>query len=114
MEGKTILLKPKLRTYIKYKTRFRTEEFAKCLLRRKHRCILAQFRSGTLPLQIETVRWQNLPIPERLCLVCAEDAVENDFHFISVCKKHKDMRDKLSVGMYPLLLCQMKINLFIL
>ena len=114
----TILFKPKLRTYIKYKTLFGTEEYAKCLMSRKQRCILAQFRSGTLPLKIETGRWQNLPIPERVCLVCAEDAVEDEFLFLCICTKYKDIREsciaKRSVGMYPLLLYQMKINVCVL
>ncbi len=89
-----ILFKPKLRTCIKYKTLYGTEEYVKCLMSRKQRCILAQFRSGTLPLKIETGRWQNLPIPERVCLVCAED-VEDEFNFLCFCNKYKDIRENL-------------------
>ena len=75
----TILFKPKLRTYMKYKIPlFGTEEYVKYRMSRKQRCILAQFRTGTLPPKIETGHWQNLPIPERVCLVCAEDAVKDE------------------------------------
>ncbi len=47
-----------------------------------------------IPLKIG--RWQNLPIPERECLVCAEDAAEDEFHFFCcICKKHKDISEGL-------------------
>ncbi len=87
----TILFMPNIRTYMKYKSLFGTEEYVKCLMSHKQRCILSQFRSGTLPLKIVTERWQNLPVPERVCL-CAED---NEFHFLCICKKYKDIRESL-------------------
>ena len=88
---------------------------------REQRCILAQFRSGTLALKIETGRWQNLPIPERVCSASVEDAVEDEFHFLCIFgNKYKDIRESLynkaarPVGIYHLRLYQMKINLCIL
>ncbi len=55
---------------------------AVAVMTRKQRCILAQFRSGTLPLKMKLGDGKKLPIPERVCLVCAEDAVEDEFNFI--------------------------------
>ncbi len=68
----TILFKPKLRTYMKYKTLFGTEEYVKCLMSRKQRSILTQFRS--------------LLIPELVCLVYAEDAIVDEFNFFAFVK----------------------------
>ena len=50
----TIQFKPKLRTYVKYKIHYKTEDYIRMPLGRMHRAILAQFRSGILPFRIET------------------------------------------------------------
>ncbi len=41
---------------------------------------LAQYLCGILPLEIETGRWQNKPVEERICKVCESGEVENEFH----------------------------------
>ncbi len=45
------------------------------LRERMHSAILAQFRSGILPLRIETGRWKNENIEDRVCMVCEENIV---------------------------------------
>ena len=38
-----------------------------------------QFRSGILPLRIETGRWKNESIEGRVCLVCEENIVKDEY-----------------------------------
>ncbi len=54
--------------------------------------VLAQFRSGILPLHIETGRWQSKPVEERLCLVCKLGIVEDEFHFLCECVCYSNLR----------------------
>ncbi len=49
---------------------------------RKHRSYLAQYRRVILPLEIETGRWQNKPVEERIYEVSESGEVENEFHLI--------------------------------
>ncbi len=48
-----IQLKPKLRTYILFRNKCSTEEYIKLCRPRVDRSLLAQIRSGTLPLHVE-------------------------------------------------------------
>ncbi len=63
----TISFQSKLRTYIKYKTLFRTEKYVKNAFARNQWCIFAHSRSR------ESGGRRNL---ERVCLTCTEGAVE--------------------------------------
>ena len=51
---------PKLRTYILFKFKYCTENYLKLYLSRSQRSLLAQLRTGILPLRIETGRYQNI------------------------------------------------------
>ncbi len=48
------LNKPKLRTYVKFKTCFKMEDYVMLFMSRRERSYLAQLRCGILPLHIET------------------------------------------------------------
>ena len=56
---------PKLRTYITFKDNFSIEPYVSVNMNRKYRSVLAQLRSGILPLEIECVRWKSLEVKER-------------------------------------------------
>ena len=77
---------PKLRTYILFKSEYCTENYLKLYLSRSQRSLLAQLRTGILPLRIETGRYQNIldkntgkfrkmKSNERLCtlFICSTD-----------------------------------------
>ncbi len=64
---------PKLRTYIKYKDGYLTETYAYKVYDRGQRSIMAQFRSGILPLSIETGRYTYIPEELRLCIFGVEN-----------------------------------------
>ncbi len=62
--------KPKLRTYVAFKYDLATESYVKIFLSKYKRSVLAQFRSGTLPVKIETGRFRQLKPEERICELC--------------------------------------------
>ncbi len=62
-------LKPELRTYIKSKKQFETEQYIKFCVSCLKRSLLAQFRMGVLPLAIETGRFKSIPVEESVCVL---------------------------------------------
>ena len=67
----------------------------KCMSRRR-RCLMSQFRTGILPLEIETgiyvpildntlKKTRKSTANERLCKLCLLNAIENKYHFLCVC-----------------------------
>ena len=51
-------------------------------------------------LDIEYGRIQGIPSNERLCLCCNQNLVETEFHFIFICSKYNDIRNKYQLN-YP-------------
>ena len=84
--------KPKLRTYVKLKQSYGTELYAKMNLTRPQRSILAQLRCGILPLYIETGRYTNIKLENRICIFCDDNKIENELHFTMNCSLYKDLR----------------------
>ena len=65
-----------------------------------------QFRTGVLPLRIETGRfhltkdpvtklYRKLNIEERTCLICNSNAIEDEVHFICNCIAYSEPREML-------------------
>ena len=88
----TVVTTPKLRTYTRYKFEYSTEPYVHNVFNRGHRSILAQFRSGILPLKVETGRFTNIPVEFRLCIFCEENVVEDEEHFLFGCSFYRDER----------------------
>ena len=87
-----LLNKPKLRTYITFKTNFYTEKYVKKYTCKRERSLFAQLRIGILPLLIETGRYRGIAIEERLCQFC-KSLVEDDF--LCICPLYVAERFKL-------------------
>jgi hypothetical protein len=85
------LSKPKLRTYHKIKQTLETESYVKCNLNRKERSLLAQLRFGILPLKIETGRFENLPLENRICELCRLNKTEDETHFLFECEVNNNI-----------------------
>lgn len=87
----------KLRTYRLYKTELQTEVYVKLKMDRSHRRILSKFRSGSLPLNIETGRYSKpkVPLNERICKLCSKNVLEDEMHFLLVCEFYSDLRRAL-------------------
>ena len=60
--------KPKLRIYKTFKTSFETSKYIKWNLEKSDRSLLAQFMCGLLQLRVESGRFINLKLNERLVL----------------------------------------------
>ena len=86
--------KPKLRIYKLIKSNICTENYILCN-NKKLRSIVAQFRCGTLPIEIETGRYKNIPRDQRLCKLCNTNVVEDEFHLIFDCIVYNDIRINL-------------------
>ncbi len=88
-------LKPKLRTYILYKKSFITEDYVKYCLNRRKRSLTAQIRIDILRLHIETGRFSNVKVEERVCQVCKNGDVEKEFHFVFICNAYTTFRNTM-------------------
>jgi hypothetical protein len=81
--------KPKLRTDMEIKSNVDAKKYVLLNLTRKERSLLAQLRSGILPLMIETGRFRNIPKERRTCPVCASNEIEDEIHFLFNCKTYE-------------------------
>ena len=72
-----------------------SRSIATAAISKNERSILCQLKFGTLPLALETGRYQGLPVEKRQCKTCHEkDAVEDELHFMFVCKGLNEEREK--------------------
>ncbi len=62
---------------------------------RNLRQLVAKFRSGTLPIRIETGPYENLPLMERTCKFCASGGIEDEIHVLLNCELYSDLRYEL-------------------
>ena len=75
------LIKPKLRTYSKLKTKLRVEPYLE-VWHRGGIPELAKLRGGTNRLRIEQGRYVKEAISERKCKFCVSGDVEDESHFM--------------------------------
>ena len=85
---------PKLRTYEKFKTKLRMEDYLEMMDSQK-RIAITKMRSGTNPLRIETGRWEGEQPWERVCSMCDKRVVEDESHFMLQCPAYKFFRRRL-------------------
>ena len=87
---------PKLRTYKCFKNTFGTEKYIQIPISPSLRSILAQFRSGVLPLRIETGRFTSpyTHVESRICEICHRE-IEDEKHFFFRCPLYNIDRIKL-------------------
>jgi hypothetical protein len=88
----------KLRTYRLFKSEYKVEGYITCVMGRAQRRALAQFRSGVAPIRLETGRYERgryLPVEERICYLCDNNAVESEIHVILECPVYNDIREDL-------------------
>jgi len=85
----------KLRTYRKFKTNLHVEHYVKDVWSKRERSAFAKFRCGVAPLHIETGRYTNVSLNERLCVLCNVHQVEDEFHVLMVCDMYTDIRNSL-------------------
>ena len=61
------------------------------------RSIMAQIRLGILPLEVETGRFHNVKLDDRICKRCNK-GVEDESHFMFECTLYDQLREELFNG----------------
>ena len=84
----------KLRTYRLFKDVYGCENYVSCNMPRSYRSALAKFRCGVAPLKIETGRYVNLDVNERVCFHC-NNIIEDEEHVLLHCPLYDDLRQTL-------------------
>ncbi len=87
--------KTKLRTFLEVYDDNNPRSIINANLSRGQRSVLSKFKLGVLPLAIETGRWKDIPLEKRLCAVCNENCLENEYHFLLFCDGYKETRTKM-------------------
>ena len=84
----------KLRTYATFKARIQREPYTKIKDKSLRRC-LAKFRCSDHRLRIEVGRREKILVEERKCLMCNENVIEDEQHFLTTCPKYGTLRTQL-------------------
>ena len=76
-----------------FKSHKYTENYVKFNLSCKERSMLAKFRMGVLPLNIEVERYRNtsISVDQRFCYNCVTE-IEDEIHFLLVCPVYENER----------------------
>ena len=48
-----------------------------------------------MPLHIETGRFKNTPLEDRICTLCNSNEIEDEFHFVMKCPVYSEIRNSL-------------------
>jgi len=88
----TVQSSPKLRFYRHFKTEYDTEKYVLLNLAKNERSIMAQYRCGILPIRIETGRYVNEQLDDRICTICHSGQIESEKHFLLECCAYDELR----------------------
>ena len=87
----------KLAIYCTFKSQMEPEKYLTHLNVRKYRGALAKFRCSSHRLAIESGRYENILLEDRICLFCKElnkTVIEDEYHFLLFCPTFQDIREK--------------------
>ena len=82
--------KPEYRLHDVFKSEFVQEPYIPFNVPKFQRSLFALFRAGILPLQ--TDRFVNKPLNERICYLCPNEDVEDEVHFLTNCSLYDTYR----------------------
>ena len=85
----------KLHLYSKLKTDIMHENYLQEVTNYHHRRSLTKFRIGAHSLTIETGRYSQARVPQNQRFCCNNGDIENEEHFLLVCKSFEEYRNKL-------------------
>ena len=89
----SIIRKPKLKTYVTFKSSFNTENYVNFCTDMQDQSLMARTRLGILPIKVKTGRYKNISTNERLCESCGE--LEDELHFLLHCNLYVHFRQEL-------------------
>lgn len=84
----------RLQSYSTHKQIFELEKYLNILTENKYKTALSRFRTSSHSLFIETGRYDNTPRHQRLCKSCHMNKIEDEYHFLLVCPKYRELRSK--------------------
>ena len=84
----------RLQLYSIYKHDFKPEKYLNIITETKYKVALSRFRTSSHELRIETGRYDNTPREQRLYNLCNMNNIKDEFHFLLVCPKYRDLRCK--------------------
>ena len=87
--------KPKLRTFQKYKLSCEVSNYVTLNMNRYDRSLMAKFRTGILQLRIETGRFNQTKVEDRICQLCDTSEIEDEQHFLCSCPLYNEHRQCL-------------------
>ncbi|XP_078346867.1 uncharacterized protein LOC144632140 [Oculina patagonica] len=86
-------------THKEVKKDYQLEEYLTTVKNPAHRISITKLRLGVHSLRIQTGKYENagasIPVEERKCLVCKENRIEDEQHFLMYCKRYNDVRKEL-------------------
>ena len=84
----------RLMWYSIFKHDFVLEKYLNFTIANKHKVALSRFWTSSHDLFVETGRYDNVPRDKRLCKSCNMNRIEDEFHFLLVCPKYRELRKK--------------------
>ena len=87
-------MKPKLRSYKIIKENFEVNDYVIYNIGREQRTLMAKFRMGILPINIELGRFRQIPLEDRHCYKCT-NVIEDEVHFLIQCQVYQNLRAPL-------------------
>lgn len=66
---------------------------------KNERSVLCQFRTGIVPLRVETGRYINEALEDRLRRFCTDSVLEDETHFLLKCTMYSPIRNDIFQGL---------------
>ena len=85
--------------YRTIKSSYEVDMYISVLNIRKFRHFYCSFKIGSLDLEIQRGRYNNVPRDQRLCKLC-QNGVEDEYHFLLKCPLFDELRDKYIPAKY--------------
>ena len=90
----------KLSTYSLFKHNFNMESYLHKIIIEKYKVSLTKFRLSSHDLRIEKGRYDGTNRENRKCLNCNMGVIENEYHFLLICPKYYNIRQKFIKDYY--------------
>ena len=95
--------------YKLYKKTFKFEEYLD-ILNDKERYIFCKFRTANHRLIIETGRWSGVSKENRVCSLCNQGLIGDEYHYLLECQSFNEERRQYLENKYHIYLSAVKFN----
>ena len=89
--------KTKLRTFLDIYNANEPKALILTFMSRSQRSLLSKLKLGILPLEIESGRWKDDAIEERICRLCNDQLLGDEYHFVLFCDSLVDERTQFYI-----------------